>query len=187
MNVTFIANGGTAVPTQIIAEDGTATSGQTTREGYTFRGWSTDPDNYNEFDFTTPVNGDLTLYAFWDAKLVPVTIVYMYEHADDAEYSPAGKSTRIYAPAGSYLSIEKSTITNLNGTHTVRYADTINGELTGYAKQTANANSSSATIPDISDTYYQYDHATNKRWVNPDGSTTVGLLQPGTGDTDLCL
>lgn len=173
VNVSFIANGGTAVPSQTIAEGDTAASGQTTRTGYTFRGWSTDKDNYTAFDFTTPVNEDLTLYAFWDADLVPVTIVYMYEHADDAEYSPAGKSTRIYAPAGSYISIEKSEITQKNQTHTVRYADTMEGALTGYAKQTEGANSANATIPDISDTYYQYDHATNKRWVNPDGSTTV--------------
>lgn len=173
VNVSFIANGGTAVPTQIIAEGGTATSGQTTREGYTFRGWSTDKDTYTPFGFNTSVNEDLTLYAFWNADLVPVTIVYMYEHADDAEYSPAGKSTRIYAPAGSYISIEKNNITRKNQTHTVRYADTVDGTLTGNAKQTADANSANATIPDISDTYYQYDHASNKRWVNPDGSTTV--------------
>ena len=173
VTVSFIANGGTAVPSQIIAEGDTATSGQTTREGYTFRGWSTNKDTYTPFDFTTPVNENLTLYAFWDAKLVPVTIVYMYEHADDAEYSPAGKNTRIYAPAGSYISIEKSEITQKNQTHTVRYADTMEGAFTGYAKQTEGANSANATIPDISDTYYQYDHATNKRWVNPDGSTTV--------------
>lgn len=174
VTVSFIANGGTAVPSQTIAEGDTAASGQTTRTGYTFRGWSTDKDNYTAFDFGTHINEDLTLYAFWDAKLVPVTIVYMYEHADDTEYSPAGKSAKVYAPAGSYVSIEKnSNITNLNGTHAARYADTMDGELTGYAKQTADANSANATIPDISDTYYQYDHATNKRWVNPDGSTTI--------------
>lgn len=173
VTVSFIANGGTAVPSQIIAEGDTATSGQTTRQGYTFRGWSTDKDNYTAFDFGTHINKDLTLYAFWDAKLVPVTIVYMYEHADDAEYSPAGKSTRIYAPAGSYISIEKSEITQKNQTHTVRCADTMEGALTGYAKQTEGANSANATIPDISDTYFQYETASNKRWVNPDGSTTV--------------
>ena len=173
VTVSFIANGGTAVPSQIIAEGDTATSGQTTREGYTFRGWSTNKDTYTPFDFTTPVNENLTLYAFWDAKLVPVTIVYMYENANDAEYSPAGKSVKVYAPAGSYVSIEKSTITDLNGSHAVRYADTMDGALNGYAKQSANANAGNATIPDISDTYYQYETASNKRWVNPDGSTTV--------------
>lgn len=174
VTVSFIANGGTAVPSQIIAEGDTAASGQTTRTGYTFRGWSTDKDTYTAFDFTTPVNEDLTLYAFWNADLVSVTIVYMYENPNDAEYSPAGKSAKVYAPAGSYVSVEKnSNITDLNGTHAVRYAETMNGELTGYAKQSADANSRNATIPDIQDTYFQYDHASNKRWVNPDGSTTV--------------
>lgn len=174
VTVSFIANGGTAVPSQIIAKGDTAASGQTTRTGYTFRGWSTNKDTYTEFDFTKPVNGDLTLYAFWDANLVPVTIVYMYENPDDTEYSPAGTSTKIYAPAGSYISIEKnSNITNLNQTHTVRYANTMEGALTGYAKQTADADGANARIPDISGTYFQYASASNKRWVNPDGSTTV--------------
>ena len=173
VTVSFIANGGTAVPSQIIAEGDTATSGQTTRQGYTFRGWSTDKEKYVEFDFATSVNANLTLYAFWDADLVPVTIVYMYENPNDAEYSPAGKSKKVYAPAGSYLSIEKSTITNMGGTHAVRYADTMEGALTGYAKQTTDVNGDNATIPDISDTYFQYETASNKRWVNPDGSTTV--------------
>lgn len=173
VTVSFIANGGKAVPSQFIAKGDTATSVQTTREGYTFRGWSTNKDTYTAFDFTTPVNENLTLYAFWKAELVPVTIVYMYENANDAEYSPAGKSVKVYAPAGSYVSIEKSTITNTNGSHPVRYADTMDGALTGYAKQSANANAGNATIPDISDTYYQYETASNKRWVNPDGSTTV--------------
>lgn len=173
VTVSFIANGGTAVPSQIIAKGDAAARGQTTRTGYTFRGWSTNKDNYTEFNFNTPVNKDLTLYAFWDADLVPVTIVYMYENPNDTEYSPAGESAKIYAPAGSYISIEKSEITQKNQTHTVRYADTMSGELTGYAKQTADANGTNATIPDISDTYYQYERASNKRWVNPDGSTTV--------------
>lgn len=178
VTVSFIANGGTAVPSQIIAKGDTAASGQTTRTGYTFRGWSTNKDTYTEFNFATPVNGDLTLYAFWNADLVPVTIVYMYENPNDTdpndtEYSPAGKSEKIYAPAGSYISIEKSEITQKNQTHTVRYANTKEGTLTGYAKQMANANSANATIPDISDIYFQYERASNKRWVNPDGSTTV--------------
>ncbi len=173
VNVSFIANGGTAVPTQTIAEGETAASGQTTRQGYTFKGWSTDKENYVKFDFTKPVNADLTLYAFWDADLVPVTIVYMYENPNDSEYSPAGKSEKVYAPAGSYISIEKSEITRKNQTHTVRYADTMEGALTGYAKQTADASSSYARILDISDKYFQYASASNKRWVNPDGSTTI--------------
>lgn len=170
VNVNFVANGGTAVPSQMIAEGDTATSGQTTRTGYTFRGWSTNKDEYEAFDFTTPITQDLTLYAFWDADLVPVTIVYMYENPNDAEYSPAGRSEKVYVPAGSYVSIEKADITRMNQSHAVRYADTMDGALTGNAQT---ANGGNATIPDVLDTYYQYDHASNRRWVNPDGSTTV--------------
>ncbi len=170
VNVNFIANGGTAVPSQTIAEGDTATSGQTTRTGYTFRGWSTNKDEYEAFDFATPVNQDLTLYAFWDADLVPVTIVYMYENPNDAEYSPAGRSEKVYVPAGSYVSIEKSNITGMNQSHAVRYAETMDGALTGNAQT---ANGGNATIPDVLDTYFQYDHASNRRWVNPDGSTTI--------------
>lgn len=173
VNVNFIANGGTAVPSQTIAEGDTATSGQTTRTGYTFRGWSTNKDEYEAFDFATPVNQDLTLYAFWDAQLVPVTIVYMKENPNDAEYSPAGRSEKVYAPAGSYVSIEKNeNIRDTDETHAVRYSETMDGELSGYA-QTAAGNGGNATIPDILDTYFQYERATNKRWVNPDGSTTI--------------
>ncbi len=170
VNVNFIANGGTAVPSQTIAEGDTATSGQTTRTGYTFRGWSTNKDEYEAFDFATPVNQDLTLYAFWDADLVPVTIVYMYENPNDAEYSPAGRSEKVYVPAGSYVSIEKSNITGMNQSHAVRYAETMDGALTGNAQT---ANGGNATIQDVLGTYYQYDRASNKRWVNPDGSTTI--------------
>lgn len=172
--VSFVANGGTAVPSQVIAYGSTATEPTNpTRTGYTFLGWSTNADTYEAFDFSTTINENTTLYAFWDANMVPVTIVYMYENPNDDGYSPAGKSEKIYAPAGSYISVEKSTITNMSGSHNLRYADTMDGEFTGNAKKTANENGTNATIPDISDTYFQYETASNKRWVNPDGSTTV--------------
>ena len=171
VTVSFVANGGTAVPSQVIAKGETATKPtDPTRTGYNFRGWSTDENTYTPFDFGTAINEDTALYAFWDANMVPVTIVYMYENPNDAEYSPAGKSEKIYAPAGSYISVAKSNVTNMSGSHYVRYADTMDGEFTGYAVK---ENGNNATIPDISDTYFQYETASNKRWVNPDGSTTV--------------
>lgn len=173
VKVSFVANGGVAVPTQTIVKGSTATNVPSTRVGYTFVGWSTNKDSYTAFDFATPVNNDLTLYAFWNANLVPVTIVYMYENADNAEYSPAGKSEKVYAPAGSYISVVKSTITNKGGTHDVRYSDTKDGALTGDVKQTQSESGGNVTIKDISDTYYQYETASNKRWVNPNGTTTV--------------
>ena len=172
VQVFFVSNGGTAVPTQTVAQGDMATYVEPVRVGYTFVGWSTDSETFTEFVFTTPITANITLYAFWEANMVPVRLVYMYENADDDDYSSAGYSETVYAPAGSYLSIEKSNITNMNGTHSVRYSDTSNGALTGNAKTTESGNAN-ATIRDIRDTYFQYNTATNNRLVMPDGSTVV--------------
>ena len=42
-------------------------------EGYVIAGWYTDPECTEEYDFTEPVMGDMTLYAKWDAKQLSVT------------------------------------------------------------------------------------------------------------------
>lgn len=105
VSVSFVSNGGMAVPTAVIAAGEMVEEPITEREGYTFRGWSESNTEFMEFDFTAPVITSITLYAFWEPKLVPVTLVYMYENANDSEYTPAGAGQTVYAPAGSYLSI----------------------------------------------------------------------------------
>ena len=174
VKVSFISNGGSAVPTQFLAAGETATEVAPTRTGYTFVGWYTDEELTQAYDFSKPVNADTTLYAKWKAEMVKVTLVYMYENADDKEYSAAGASQVVYAPAGSYVSIEKNPVTNKNATHNVGYSDALNGALTGYANTSA-TNNTTATIPDVRETYYQYNSATNGRYVNPDGTTVVLL------------
>lgn len=37
----------------------------TTVEGWTFIGWSSDSNIYKAFDFTAPITGDTSIYAFW--------------------------------------------------------------------------------------------------------------------------
>lgn len=172
VSVSFVSNGGIAVPTQIIAQGETASNVTPMREGFTFRGWSSSKDEYIAFDFTTPINEDITLYAFWDADLVPVNLVFMLENADDDGYTPAGHSETVYAPAGSYISIEKSAITSIGQTHNVRTAETAGGDLTGYASADG-AGGSNATIPDVYNTYFQYASASNNRFVMPDGTTVM--------------
>ena len=172
VSVSFISNGGIAVPTKYIAAGETVAKPITTREGYTFRGWSTSNTEYAEFDFTTVIHTDMTLYAFWNANYVPVTLVYMNENADDDGYTPAGISQTVYAPSGSYVSVVKSTITKKGQTHALKYSETPDGELTGIVYNSANS-TGAANIPDISQTYYQYHTASNKRQVMPDGSTVM--------------
>ena len=45
-----------------------------TREGYTFTGWYPNQDAIVSFDFATPITEDLTLYAGWEAVVVPITV-----------------------------------------------------------------------------------------------------------------
>ena len=151
-----------AVPTAVIAAGEMVEEPITEREGYTFRGWSESNTEFMEFDFTAPVITSITLYAFWEPKLVPVTLVYMYENANDSEYSPAGAGQTVYAPAGSYLSIRKNNITALNQTHDIIYSNDAGGEAVGNASGNASG-TGRATLPDIRETYFQYSSASNNR------------------------
>ena len=44
-----------------------------TKEGYTFAGWYSDSGLTQDFDFTTPISTDITLYAKWDVNYYTVT------------------------------------------------------------------------------------------------------------------
>lgn len=172
VSVSFVSNGGMAVPTAVIAAGEMVEEPITEREGYTFRGWSESNTEFMEFDFTAPVITSITLYAFWEPKLVPVTLVYMYEDANDSEYTPAGAGQTVYAPAGSYLTIRKNNITALNQTHDIIYSNEAGGEASGNASGNASG-TGRATLPDIRETYFQYSSASNNRFVMPDGSTVM--------------
>ena len=51
-----------------------------TVEGYTFDGWYADAAHTTEFDFSTPITGDTTIYAKWTANDCEVSFVT--EHGD---------------------------------------------------------------------------------------------------------
>ncbi|WP_017811218.1 InlB B-repeat-containing protein [Paenibacillus shenyangensis] len=72
--VTFNTYGGTEVPPIFVEYEGTVTEPvQPTRDGYSFDGWYTDGTLSRQFEFgTTPVTRDLTLYAGWTIKPVPI-------------------------------------------------------------------------------------------------------------------
>ena len=65
-DVVFDSKGGSSVTKQTVIIGGTATiPEQPTKDGYTFAFWCTDSGATNEFDFTTPITADTTLYARW--------------------------------------------------------------------------------------------------------------------------
>lgn len=63
--VTFNSDGGSAVTSQTVVKNGTATAPtDPTKDGYTFEYWYLTSDTV-EYDFATPVTADITLTAVW--------------------------------------------------------------------------------------------------------------------------
>ena len=72
--VTFNTNGGTDVDAQDVAYKGFATvPEEPTKVGHVFEGWYADEALATEFDFTTPITADTTVYAKWNKAKVTVT------------------------------------------------------------------------------------------------------------------
>ncbi len=67
--VTFVTNGGSAVDS-VECEDGSTVRKPTNpkKNGYTFKGWYTEAELDNKYDFDTPVTADITLYAKWTKR-----------------------------------------------------------------------------------------------------------------------
>ena len=64
--VTFDSNGGTDVAAQELEYGDLVTEPESpTREGYTFDGWYSDENCSYLWDFETPVNDSMELYAGW--------------------------------------------------------------------------------------------------------------------------
>ena len=65
--VSFVTEHGNAPTSQNVTYNGTAKDpGTLTAEGYTFIGWYTDAAHTTEFNFSTPITGDTTVYAKWE-------------------------------------------------------------------------------------------------------------------------
>ena len=65
--VSFITEHGKAPTSQNVKYNGTADDpGELTAEGYTFIGWYADAAYTTEFNFSTPITGDTTVYAKWE-------------------------------------------------------------------------------------------------------------------------
>ncbi len=91
--VSFDANGGSYVSSIFDVKHGATVTepAAPTFAGYTFAGWL---NGETEFDFNTPVTGNLTLTAKWEPKLVNYTVVYWQENADDDGYSYVETATK---------------------------------------------------------------------------------------------
>ena len=98
--VTFDTQGGTPVDSAYVTDGESIDLNQVKkpeRAGYTFQGWSTEP-NGGIISRFTPTEST-TLYAVWEGDEVKYTVVYWGENADDEEYSVLATETK-WANAG---------------------------------------------------------------------------------------
>ena len=87
--VTFVTNGGGALPQQNVPEGGRATAPQDPiRDGWTFVGWFTDNGTFNnQWRFSYPVSGHTTLYGKWAQNAPGTYTVYFNSNGG----SPVGQ------------------------------------------------------------------------------------------------
>lgn len=104
--VTFETNGGTAIDPQYIiigTTQSTATEPDPapTKEGYTLDGWYKNETFENEWRFYAPVEGDMTLYAKWNATPATAPTISNITGETTLEYGSANRSISVTASAAS--------------------------------------------------------------------------------------
>lgn len=74
-NVTFFANGGKAVPQQLVIKGDKAAEPKVIYTGHTFVDWYQDVEYTSKWDFDEPVEKDLSLYAKWNSTATSTAVV----------------------------------------------------------------------------------------------------------------
>lgn len=96
--VTFDTKGGNNVPVENVLNGQKATKpADPTRAGYTFGGWYTEETCTKPYEFTTPVQNALTLYAKWTIN--QYTITFKPENGDEDTTITQDYDTPVTAPA----------------------------------------------------------------------------------------
>lgn len=96
--VTFDTKGGSTVPVENVLNGQKATKpADPTRAGYTFGGWYIEETCTNPYEFTTPVQNALTLYAKWTIN--QYTITFKPENGDEDTTITQDYDTPVTAPA----------------------------------------------------------------------------------------
>ena len=120
--VTFNTNNGTSVTEQTVVCGNTITAVTTSRNGYDFAGWYTDQALKTEFNTTTPITENITLYAKWTQKATPGNII-----SESAAYN---EGAYIVFEASSAKAASNSTVSySQDG---VNWSDPINSNLIRY-------------------------------------------------------
>ena len=82
-HITFVSNGGTPVPQQLVIKGDKAAEPKVIYTGHTFVDWYQDVGYTSQWDFGEPVEKDLLLYAKWNSTATSTAVVKI----NDAEVS----------------------------------------------------------------------------------------------------
>lgn len=133
--VTFESNGGTTLDSTFVMQDNPGSVTKPTnpiKAGYVFEGWYTDNDTFqNEYDFSTTVTADITLYAKWAKEGIatsttegivsndetPVFIDNTITVKFSSLITGAQVTTTSINPNTDFLSYDSSITTNITGTY----------------------------------------------------------------------
>lgn len=74
-HITFVSNGGTPVPQQLVIKGDKAAEPKVIYTGHTFVGWYQDVGYTSQWDFGEPVEKDLLLYAKWNSTATSTAVV----------------------------------------------------------------------------------------------------------------
>ena len=99
ITVSFETNGGSKVEPQTIKAGTTISSPKTTKEGYVLKGWYTDEELTEEFDFNTVINAPTTLYAKWEKEEHTDSTENNTTHTDNADSSDENVSLGSESPS----------------------------------------------------------------------------------------
>lgn len=139
--VTFNSNGGSSVPSQSVTLGGCATQPANPTNGIkVFSGWYTDQACTQVYNFSTPVNSDITLYAKWTDPSVQITSV---------QYNVSMKAGSLYSydvvttPSDAAISVSGPSWMTVSG-HSIRgtptspgtYNVTVTATASGYVSAT---------------------------------------------------
>ena len=101
--VTFDSNGGSSVAAQTVNDGSTATQPTApTLANNSFAGWYTDNNTFaNQFNFSTAITGDITLYAKWTG--IPAIVLADTLSAVNTTYGTASATPTSFHVSGSFL------------------------------------------------------------------------------------
>jgi uncharacterized repeat protein (TIGR02543 family) len=137
--VTFNSNGGSAVAAQVVAQGAAATQpANPTKTGSTFAGWYSDAGLTSAYNFATPVNGDITLYAKWTLNNYTVTFNSNGGTSVVSQVIPYGSTATQPANPTKAGNTFSGWYSDAGLTSAFSFATPITGDITLFAKWTLN-------------------------------------------------